>query len=204
MNFPPAQDPFTTRETLFLRIKPGAPERELAWREFYAIYGPILGGFARNLGAPPQDIPDIIQEVLLGFFGASPSFVYNPERGRFRGYLKTCTWRVFQRKFRGRIHVAGLPVDEVADSEPSVEETWNDAWEQEQLRRAMEDVRQRYSLRPEAARTFQAFEMYALLEQPAESIAAQLEISVNSVHQAKSRVSRAIKIALEGLNETIG
>jgi RNA polymerase sigma-70 factor, ECF subfamily len=184
MTFPPEPDPFVTRETLLLRIRPDQPEREVAWREFYDIYGTIIGGFARNLGAPSQDIPDIIQEVLMGFFGVSPTFVYNPQRGRFRGYLKTCTWRIFQRRFRGRLQISGRSVEEIADDELRVDEVWNDVWEQEQLRRAMEEVRQQYAVRADTMRTFQAFEMYAILEQSVESIAKQLDLSVNSVHQA--------------------
>jgi RNA polymerase sigma-70 factor, ECF subfamily len=204
MTFPPELDPYATRQTLLLRIRPGEPDWEIAWREFYDVYGGIIGGFARNMGAPAQDIPDIIQEVLLGFFGVSPTFVYNPQQGRFRGYLKTCTWRVFQRRLRGRLQVSGRSVEDISDDEQPVEEAWNDCWEQEQLRRAMEEVRQRYMADSDTARTFKAFEMYAILEQSAETIAEQLQMNVNSVHQAKSRVSKAIKAVFDRLNESAG
>lgn len=204
MTYPPEPDPFATRETLLLRLRPDAPQRELAWREFYEIYGAIIGGFARNMGVSTQDISDMVQDVLVGFFGASPTFVYNPDRGRFRGYLKTCTWRVIQRKLRGRLKLSGRSVEDISDDEQPVEEAWNDCWEQEQLRRAMDEVRQRYMADPDTARTFKAFEMYAILEQPAEAIAERLQMSANSVHQAKSRVSKAIKAAFDRLSESTG
>src|SRR5215831_8169804 len=189
MVFPPEPDPHETRATLLLRIRPDSPAREVAWQEFYEIYGPIIGGFARNMGVAGQDIPDVVQDVLVGFFGVSPRFVYNPARGRFRGYLKTCAWRVFQRRLGSRLRLAGRSIEEIAEDEPQVEESWNDTWESQRLRRAVDIVRDKYMARPDTARTFQAFEMYALLEKSPEEIAAELAITVESVYQAKSRVS---------------
>jgi len=203
MVFPPEPDPYATRATLLLRLRPDSPERELAWCEFYEIYGPIIGGFARNMGASSGDIPDVVHDVLVGFFGISPVFAYDPSRGRFRGYLKTCTWRVFQRRLGSRLRFAGRSLEEIADDEPQVEQVWNDVWESERLSKAVEIVRQRYMARADTARTFQAFEMYALLDHTAETIAEQLAIGINSVHQAKSRVSKAIKTAMDELDQTI-
>jgi RNA polymerase sigma-70 factor, ECF subfamily len=204
MDQPVQNDSKATRATLLLRLSPNQPQRELAWREFYEIYGAIIGGFARNMGAAAHDVPDVIQDVMLGFFGASPKFEYNPERGRFRGYLKACTWRAFQKRFGSRLRLAGKSIDQIADNDLHVEQTWDDVWESEKLRRAVEAVRQRYTARPDRVRTFQAFEMYALLGQSPEEIAAELSLSVESVHQAKSRVSKAIKAAMDAVDGTMG
>src|SRR5262245_20117363 len=76
---------------------PGTTVRTSAWEQFRRFYAPIIAGFARNMGARPQDIDDAIQEVMLGFFSASPTFKYDPAKGRFRGYLKACTFRALQR-----------------------------------------------------------------------------------------------------------
>jgi RNA polymerase sigma factor (sigma-70 family) len=204
MVFPPKPDLHATRATLLVRLRPESPERELAWREFYEIYGTIIGGFARRMGVPPHEIGDVVQDVMTGFYGVTPNFVYDPARGRFRGYLKTCTWRAIQRRLGRRIQLSGRAVEEIADDEPSVEQKWDDVWQQEKLHRAVEAVRQKYLARSDSARTFQAFEMFALLDQPAEAIAAELEMSVNGVHQAKSRVSRAIKAAMDAMEEDTG
>src|SRR5687767_9982621 len=108
---PPRQklDDYTTSATLLLRIKQTDPEpRQLAWREFHARYVPIIAGFARNMHAEPQDVDDIVQDVLLGFYAKAPTFVYDPNKGRFRGFLKVCTLRALLKrlgqnaKFRGR------------------------------------------------------------------------------------------------------
>jgi DNA-directed RNA polymerase specialized sigma24 family protein len=186
-----------------LRLKADGPGREVAWKEFHSVYAPIIAGFARKLGAPPREIPDLVQEVLVGFFSACPNFVYDPARGRFRGYLKVCTWRVFQR-LQGTRRFDGRQVISIADNDIAVEHEWNDVWETEKLHRALEMVRKRYETRPKKARTFQAFNLYALVGRPADEVAAELSMPVLSVQQAKTRISRAIKIAMEELDETIG
>jgi RNA polymerase sigma-70 factor, ECF subfamily len=195
--------PLKTRQTLILRLKKDGPERELAWNEFYDLYAPIIGGFARKMGARPGEIGDLIQETLLGFFTAIPEFTYDPNRGRFRGYLKTCTWRVFQKhldkqKLGGRFLVSIEP-DDVA-----VEQAWNDVWEAEKLQRALEKVRKHYEDQPKMSRTFKAFQMYVLLERPAEEVAEELRMSVASVHQAKTRISQTLKDTMQELDESTG
>lgn len=204
MTYPPPADPYSTRASLLLQLRADRPQREVAWEEFYRAYAPIIAGFARKLGALPQDIGDVVQDVMAGFFAASPQFIYNPQRGRFRGYLKTCTWRVFQRRFGNQLKFSGLPIDEIDPQDQRIEQSWNELWEAEQLHRALDMVRQEYQSRPDRAKTFKAFEMYALLGRSAQEAADELEMSVDSVHQAKSRVSRALRTVMEQLDQDEG
>jgi RNA polymerase sigma-70 factor (ECF subfamily) len=193
-------EPNTTRATLLLRLRPDQPQAELAWEEFYRAYAPLIAGFARKMGAPSADLQDVVHEVMIGFFAAAPAFVYDPKRGRFRGYLKTCTWRIIQRRFGKRMQVSGVPVDEVDPQDVRIEEQWSDLWETEKLRRAMELVRSEYNGTEARATTFKAFEMFAILERSARETADELEISVDSVHQAKSRISRALRATMDRLS----
>jgi RNA polymerase sigma-70 factor, ECF subfamily len=195
--------PLITRQTLILRLKKDGPEREVAWNEFYEIYAPIIGGFARKMGAMPHEVGDLIHETLLGFFQAVPAFTYDPNRGRFRGYLKTCTWRVF-RKYLKHQRLGGRRFENMDPDDVAVEQAWNDIWESEKLHRAMEIVRKRSQQRPEMSRTYEAFTMYALLERPAEEVAAKLDMSVASVHQAKTRISRTLKEVMQELEDSTG
>lgn len=189
---------------MLLRLRCDSAGREIAWRDFYSVYAPLIGGFARNMGVRPDDVKDVVQELMLGFYAAAPKFVYDPSRGRFRGYLKTCVWRVFQDKLRARLRIDGRPVEEIDPGETQVEAAWNDVWDGERLKAALDIVRNRYLLQPSKARTFRAFEMYALLGRSVEDVAAELDLSVASVHQAKSRVSKAIRAALAQIEEENG
>jgi RNA polymerase sigma factor (sigma-70 family) len=199
-----ASNPANTRATLLLRLKSNAPVREIAWREFHDLYSPIILGFARKMGARSQDISDVLQDVLVGFFAVAPEFVYDPAKGRFRGYLKTCTWRMFQKRLGNQVHFGGRSVEHIDPDELQVEATWNDIWEREKLQRALNVVRDRYLAQPTKARTFRAFEMYVLLERDADAVARELGMSIDSVHQAKARVSHALRVEANASDESNG
>jgi RNA polymerase sigma-70 factor, ECF subfamily len=185
-----------TRATLLLRLRRDGTARELAWQEFYELYQPIITGFARRLGASPQESDELPQDVMQAFFRVVPEFNYDPDKGSFRGYLKTCVCNKLRDLRRRRI-AAGLAggsggtapeLDEIA-----AETVWNDVWETEKLHRALNRVRHRYSTNPERARTFRAFEMRTLLERSTEEVAAELGVSHESVRAAKSRISKAVR-----------
>ena len=85
-------NPNNTRASLLLRLRRDGPAREVAWAEFDDLYAPMIAGFARRIGVDRGAVDDLVQDVLRAFFAASPEFVYDPSKGRFRGYLKTCVW----------------------------------------------------------------------------------------------------------------
>src|SRR5688572_10212488 len=88
-----------TNPSIFLRLnRTDTRARQIAWREFHDRYAPIISTFARKLGAPPQDLDDVVQDVLVGFYSTAPTFVYDPAKGRFRGYLKTCACHAMRKR----------------------------------------------------------------------------------------------------------
>lgn len=200
----PSNSPQTTRASLLLRLRPGDPGRQVAWAEFYDLYAPIITGFARRVGASRSEVEDLVQEVLRAFFAASPEFNYDPARGRFRGYLKTCVWHKMSeiRRKAGR-EAATLGKLPPADDK-SIDAAWNDVWETEKLHRALAAVRERYSNNPERQRTFRAFEMCILLDRSTVAVAAALGMNEDQVRQAKSRVGKALRETFEHLDTTTG
>ena len=191
-------NPFETKPSMFDRLRTNHPQRrELGWEEFRARYAPIIAGFARNLGARPQDIDDIIQDVFLGFFSVSNTFEYNPAKGRFRGYLKTVTMNSIRRRFDKQFRLNEVPLSELADDSLPVEQSWDRAWAEQILRQAIERVRAEQSDR----KTFEAFERYAVLKQPAADVAAALDMSIDSVYAAKHRMLGLLRTKVRELEE---
>jgi RNA polymerase sigma-70 factor (ECF subfamily) len=184
---------YATRASIFLRLADRHTDmREVGWQEFADRYGPVIVGFARNAGLPAQDADDVLQEVLLGFFRVSPTFEYDPSRGRFRGYLKRVTlnaMRVRRRRERGMRPVGG--VEEIA-LPAGVDVVWDHQWMMQVLRRALDEVAGMFE-----PRTLEAFELYGRRGLPAEAVAEQIGMSVESVRHAKSRVSRALREVVE-------
>lgn len=179
-----------TNPTIFMRLKESDPSpREFAWTEFKQRYEPIVAGFARRMGARQQDVDDVVQDVLLGFFVKSPRFVYDPSKGRFRGYLKVCTYRALQKKFGKNKQFQGQPLDQIDPGAVAVDQVWNDVWEQQLLRRVLDDVRESMG----QSKTFQAFELYVVFDKPAQDVATKLEMHINSVYRAKEQITRLLQ-----------
>ncbi len=176
--------------------------RNVAWEQFQKRYAPIIAGFARNMGARPQEIDDLVQDVMLNFFRGARSFTYDGGKGRFRGYLKTCTFHALHKRLGREAKFKTKPLDEVDPESPEVEETWNHIWQQEQLRRALEATREDYS--GEKRKTFRAFELYAILGKPVEQVAGELGISTDSVYQAKRRITHALRAKVSEMDQEDG
>jgi RNA polymerase sigma-70 factor (ECF subfamily) len=189
---------YATRPTIFLRLKAtDAQPRELAWIEFRNRYSPMMAAFARRLGVREQDVDDIIQEVITGFYAQVPVFEYDPAKGRFRGFLKVCTYRIVRKHLDKSARRAAVEdIDLVDPPDPKLDEDWDAIWQQERLRRAIELVRDDYG--PDNT-TFRAFELYVMQGKEPEDAAKELDLSVASIYQAKKRITEAIKKKLERL-----
>jgi DNA-directed RNA polymerase specialized sigma24 family protein len=107
---PPSQNgpEAATRASIFIRLKAtDAQPRELAWKQFYDRYAPVISSYAYRNGASRQQADEVVQDIIAGFFEASPRFVYDPARGRFRAYLKSCVVRALVRRKLSRVPSAG-------------------------------------------------------------------------------------------------
>jgi RNA polymerase sigma-70 factor, ECF subfamily len=189
-------DPYATRASLFDQLKrPAGVSRDEAWGVFRRRYAPMIAGFASKCGASRQDIDDIIQDVMTAFVSVEPGFVYDPAKGRFRGWLKTCTVRAAIRRHGKNLRFQGVPLTEVPDAELAVDALWNDVWEDEMLRTALRRLRET----TESSTTFRAFEEYVLMDRPAEDVAQELGLSVDNVHQIKSRLTKRLRGLVEAV-----
>lgn len=196
----PPRDENVTNPSIFQRIKSEDTKvRKLAWDEFYRKYARIIGGFARNMGARPDEIDAIIQDVMLGFYRALPKFEYDPSKGRFRGFLKVCTFRVLQEHLRARGRTQGRNLDDIDPSSAAVDQIWNDVWELELLHRALDLTREQYSANPKSLRTYRAFVENVLMERPPEAVASELGMNVQSVYTAKLRITEAVAVHMKRL-----
>lgn len=180
---------YATRASILIRLKSdGTLDRDLGWEAFAAFYTPVIAGFARNTGLGRQEVDDIIQDVLMGFFRVSNRFEYDPTKGRFRAYLKRITVNAIRSRYRKRSQESALP--ELFDpADPSrLEDVWDAQWTERLLERAMETVQTTV-----AHRTWQAFELHGHRGVPCKAAAEELNMSPESVRHGKMRVAKAIR-----------
>src|SRR5204863_7487835 len=106
-----------------------------------------------------------------------------------RGYLKVCTYRALQKRVGNEARFKGQPLDQVDPDEMGIEQVWNDVWEQQKLRRVLDEVRETMG----ETKTFLAFELYVVFDQPAQTVADKLDMHINSVYRAKEQITRLLQ-----------
>ena len=74
-----------TRKSLLVRIQ--SPRDDEAWREFVAIYRPVVYRLARQRGLQHADAEDLAQRVMIAVRRAIGNWDADPAKGRFRSWL---------------------------------------------------------------------------------------------------------------------
>jgi RNA polymerase sigma-70 factor (ECF subfamily) len=185
---------FTTRSSLLDRVRTGGQD---AWAEFARCYSPLLSRFAQRLGLRGQDVDEVVQNVLIDFFQARASFVYDREKGRFRDYLK----RVVVTRLGKLLHQAqraGTPQEHLPDGpgENKLEQRWEHEYRQHILREALALVRTQVE-----PKTYQAFDLYALQGVDPREVAHFLHVSLAVVYTSKNRVLERLRPLVQQLME---
>lgn len=191
------RDEFLTRGSLLIRLgDDDTLVREVSWQDFHAQYAPILRGFARKAGCPVEQLDDLVSEVMTNFFCAAERFEYDPDRGRFRGYLKTATIRVLQgwrNKRRGQVQ---WEPERFLEQPQEVDDAWDREWMEQLLERALQRVAATSAMAPSS---FDAFELYGRRGLTLAAAAEQLGMQPEAVKKAKNRVAALVREELERL-----
>ncbi|MCK5834920.1 MAG: sigma-70 family RNA polymerase sigma factor [Lentisphaeria bacterium] len=105
-----------TRKTLLQKIKDNHDER--SWEDFVFYYRDFIFNVIVKMNISHHDAEDITQRVLLKLWKTLPQFNYQPEKGRFRGWLCRITGNEVKDFFRarGRSPLVDLEDQEEQDS----------------------------------------------------------------------------------------
>ena len=82
----------TTQASLIHRLQD--PNDHQAWSDFNEAYRPMIEKFCQHRGLPADLAEEAAQDVLCRVFRNAKGFDYDPERGKFRGYLGLITRQV--------------------------------------------------------------------------------------------------------------
>ncbi len=191
---------YTTQTSLLVRLSEGVDPG--AWMEFSDRYLQLIKGFGRRYGLQPADCEDAAQEVMLALSKSMGGFTYDPEKGRFRSYLKTVSIRIILgvlSQKRGRQPLRDVDESpEIAFTDPEVEEMWEAEWREYHMRQAMKRIESEFNERDRLC-----FAEYVVKDRPAVETAEKLGMSLDQVYQAKSRIMKrlALMIAEQVANE---
>jgi len=185
-----------TSYTLLMRVRDVSDQQ--AWNEFVECYAPKIFLWCRRFHLQESDASDVTQEVLVKLVSAMQSFVYDPARGSFRGWLKTITTnavrdlgRTWQRDGRavGNAHLAQL-LESLEDPKAVkvLEEVIEGAHQQQILQEAETQVALRVQ-----PHTWKAYQLTAMQQRPAAQVARELQMRISEVYVAKSRVMKMLR-----------
>jgi len=191
---PPAKHGMnTTSISLLQRLRqPGDHE---AWRRFVQLYSPLLYYWARGVRLPAADAADLVQEVLLVVVEQMPQFTYNPDRS-FRGWLRTIALNKWRE--RCRRHATAPAVDDEgldgAASRDMADALADSEYRHWLVRQALEIMQAEFE-----PTTWKACWESVVSDRPAAEVAAELNVRIEVVYGAKSRVLRRLREELDGL-----
>lgn len=190
----------TTRISLLARLR-ADPNDQAAWAAFVDRYGPQIYAWCRHYRLQEADAQDVTQNVLIKLARALPQFVYDPDRS-FRGWLRTLTqnaWADFiaeqQRGVRGAADSVVSDLLQTVEARDELVERLQQAFDQELLERAMDQVRERVE-----PQTWEAFRLTAIQGLPARQAAEKLGMRLGTVYQAKSSVQQLLRETIAELN----
>ncbi len=184
----------TTRPSLLQRLRTSGDGD--AWREFVALYQPLLGSYARRRGLNTNEAEEVAQSCMEKLSRTMRTFQYTRSRGSFKNYLFVMVTHAIANAARGhRMLRAGTTVlDNLQKSKSANDEQWDFHWLQEHLRYAIDRLDLEFS-----SNTIAAFKLYALKEWSVEKVCSTLDMTPNQVYLAKSRVTSRLRRELEEL-----
>jgi RNA polymerase sigma-70 factor (ECF subfamily) len=186
-----------TRNSLLVRMQ-GSGDEE-AWREFVAIYRPVVYRLARQRGLQDADAEDLSQRVVISVRRAIGRWDADPAKGRFRSWLTRIARNAIINALTRRpadAAAGGTAAHDLLEEQPTPETRMHDHLEREYRRSLFRRVARQ--IRPEFGDgTWEAFWLTTVDGVSVEEASRILKKTVGAVYAARSRVMRRLKAEIE-------
>ena len=184
----------TTRASLLIRVRDR--NNASAWREFDAIYRPMLGRFARARGLDDSSADDIVQFAMMAIAEHIGGFDYNPDKGRFKAWLRTIVNNRIRNRVAARHEEEAQTRDFKRDDrrEETPDEMFDRMWMKEHLDFAMNEVR--LGVEPSS---WEAFEALVIRDEPIEAVSERLKMNANQLYSIKFRLTKKLSERMQQL-----
>lgn len=193
---------YETSTSLLGRLAEHSTEAD--WLILNEVYRPFIHGVVSQYPDLASHADDVAQEVMLILMRELPTF-QRQRTGSFRTWLRGITvnqMRMTIRKAKRfpQTPVSGIPLEQQIEDLANPMSQASLRWDQEHERIVFERIIEvvKSDFKPI---TWQAFQRYALDDQPPAEVARELGLSLNSVLLAKSRVLRRMRQEAKGLLE---
>jgi len=177
-----------------------------SWREFHAIYQPLIFAYLRDLGLRHDSADDLTQEVFRRLVKTMPSFVLDRQKARFRTFLWKITYSVLidqVRETKARDQVEEEWVRRFTVAYESESQRLEENWVRMHRKRILETALSRVRARTKPT-SWTCFEQRLLRNRPAVAIAGDLGMTANAVYAYASRVLKEVRRQCAELEEELG
>jgi RNA polymerase sigma factor (sigma-70 family) len=177
-----------------------------AWDRLVAIYAPLLRRWLSSYEIQNADADDLIQDVLSVVLAELPAFQHNQRTGAFRNWLRRILVNRLRGYWRSRKHEPPArgtssfaeQLNELEDDNSQASRIWNAEHDRQVISQLLVSVRPRVQ-----GKTWDAFRRQVLEGQRADAVAAELDMPVNSVYVARSRVLSILRREAAGLVDDV-
>ncbi len=173
-----------------------------AWVRLVELYSPLIRGWLGRYELSESDADDLSQTVLTAVVAHLPNFQHNGRVGAFRTWLRTITVNSVRQKFRMDRKSAGSPggsaflasLDELDDPDSGLSQVWDQAHDAHVLRTLLTWAEPEFE-----PKTWLAFRRQVFDEVRPKIVAVELEMTVNAVLVAKSKILKRLRELSRGL-----
>ncbi|WDE97413.1 sigma-70 family RNA polymerase sigma factor [Lentisphaera profundi] len=196
-----------TNVTLLQRVKNQHDDQ--SWEEFNEYYRPYIYMITKGLNMQHDDAKEITQLIMIKIWKNLPKFDYDPDKGYFRGWLRTVTVnmvrnyiasKAFKQESLESIQESNesLPDLDRDFSKSEIERIADEEWEVYICRLAWDNVKENFEEN--------AQEVYRLLSEGKECdvIGEQLGIKRNTVYVYRKRIQEKLYREIRRLNHELG
>lgn len=177
----------TTRASLLIRIRDRDDSR--AWAEFDSLYRPMLERFALVRGLDRAAADDVVQHAMMSIHAHIDSFQYDPNKGRFKSWLKTIVNNRVRNLLAARREANADSVDLKRPDErvESPDDVFDQVWMNEHLAFCLARLREQVE-----PGSFQAYQRLVLEDRPVEEVCAELGLNANQLYSIKFRLTKRL------------
>jgi len=178
----------------------GAPTDD-DWRRLNGLYQPLLRDWIARAGIRSSDVDDLVQDVLLIVVRRISGFERRG-KGAFRTWLRTILANRMGDYFRRQKYLPTATgdsdflrrLDELESPDSALSRLWDREHDEHVAAALIKRVQGNFT-----PVTWEAFRRHVTKGEPAVEVAKALDLSLNSVLLAKSRVLKRLRQELAGL-----
>ena len=198
-------DFFNTRVTLISKLRQKYDEE--SWQRFIDQYERYIYAVIAQTNIKQNDRADLVQNVLLALWQRLPDFNYDPEKCKFRTWMKAiirnCVANYYQKKKRHdndkTRHEKQMLVDDIKlDIEPDIERIADEEWKLYISNLAWNKIEAEFK-----GKVAECFMMF-MDGVEVESICQKLDIKKNTAYVFRLRVQKRLRQEILLLEEELG